>query len=130
MSNDHQIDNRGGIFIGGNNSGNNTINQAPPPDVKLLGEVKSSENSDGTYTQIIVFEIVAPYPPGQLLIQAFGTDIVELDVGALRTGIVLGGHSGRRQDFVFTTLLHPFGAYELTVQTKTKRWVKIEMTFD
>ena len=38
------------------------VNQAPPPDLKVVRD-KETKNSDGTYTRVLRVEIIAPSPP-------------------------------------------------------------------
>lgn len=112
----------------GDNTVNNTINQAPQPDLRTISNEKK-DNPDGTTTFSVLFEIVSPYPPGQLYLAAHATDILEFNVVPQRSGIHMTGHSGKREAFSFTTIMNPFGQYLMTVKTQGRSNIQVEYNF-
>jgi hypothetical protein len=115
----------GNITIG--HIGDTIVNQAPKPELKL-GASKSQKNPDGTYTVSIEAEIVSPYPPSSLLLEAWGVGIVSFEAVPQRTGMQMTGHTGIRPDHAFTTLMQPFGKYLFIAQTKEP--INIELRYD
>ena len=93
----------GNIVTFGQSGGQNVINQAPKPDLKQLHN-SILQNPDGSQTISILAEVVAPYPPGSLFVQATAPDIIDFGVIPQRTGMSVTGHSGKREDHAFTTL--------------------------
>jgi hypothetical protein len=113
--------------------GNNTINQAPPPELREVplprGVESVKQESDGSYTLRTMVEIVAPYPPGQLQIKASAPGIIDMDVIPQRSGMSQTGPSGVRESFAFTTLMSPFGKYIIAVHLKNPATVNLEYGF-
>jgi len=120
---------------GSNNSvsighiGDVTINQAPQPELRISA-AESSKNEDGTYTMSAEVEVVSPYPPGSLRLEAWAPGIVSLGAAPQRTGMSMTGHSGVRPDHAFTTLMQPFGKYVITVRTAAPTNVDLRYDFD
>jgi hypothetical protein len=124
------------ISIGGSNNqvtighiGDVTINQAPRPELKLSA-AKVLKNEDGTYNVTSEAEIVSPYPPGSLRLEAWAPGIISLEAIPQRTGISMTGHSGVRPDFAFTTLMQPFGKYHIVVRVKEPTNIDLKYDFD
>jgi len=59
----------------------------------------------------------APYPIPSLRVEAFGSTVQEVDLSPMRTGIVMKGHTGKREDHAFTTLQNAIGKLQLRVVT-------------
>jgi hypothetical protein len=112
----------------GGQTAHTIVNQAPEPKLKTLSE-KTEANEDGTYTHILVAEVVAPYTPGQMQIKAISPDIMALEVRPNRSGISMNGSSGNRPGYSFATVMSPFGQYTITVQTRTNATIGLEYTF-
>jgi hypothetical protein len=112
----------------GQSGGQNVINQAPKPDLKTLNN-DIRQNPDGSQTVLILTEVVAPYPPGSLLIKAAAPHILDLDVIPQRTGMSINGQSGKRDGYAFTTLMSPFGKYMINVRTSKPEAVSVEYEF-
>lgn len=111
-----------------NQTGNNTINQAPKPELKQVS-AEQKINPDGSQTVIAVVQIIAPYPPGELFLSATADGITGFDVGPQRTGIMQTGHSGQRGNMRFTTIYSPYGAYAIRIQTAAAAKVMIDYDF-
>ena len=109
--------------------GDVTINQAPRPKLELSA-AKVERNEGGTYSVTSEAEIVSPYPPGSLRLEAWAPGIISLDASPQRTGIVMMGHTGVRADFAFTTLMQPFGQYLITVRVSELTNVELKYEFD
>ena len=118
----------GNIVTFGQSGGENVINQAPKPDLKQLNN-SIRQNPDGSQTISILAEVVAPYPPGSLFIQATAPDILDFDVNPQRTGMSMTAHSGKKESHAFTTLMSPFGQYMINVRTTKPQSVVIEYEF-
>jgi hypothetical protein len=109
--------------------GNNTINQAPEPDLKTIS-TNTTKNADGSQTLQALVEVVAPYPPGQLYLSATAPEIIDFSVNMQRVGIQQTGHSGTRDGMRFTTLVSPFGQYMVTIRTSGAAQVLMEYRFN
>lgn len=105
-----------------------TVNQAPPPQLRQLS-TSLAENSDGTYTTSFMFEVVAPYPPGNLSLEVHAATIISLDMVPQRAGIHMSGHTGKRDGFAFTNLHSPFGKYLMTVRTGKQEQLVVNYSF-
>lgn len=123
MADDDEIKNKGVKITSINQSGGitaHTVNQAPEP--KLLEiDSGSEEMSDGSEKVWVMVRVDAPYTPGQMLIKAFCPSIVSLSVKPQRTGMMMNGHSGTRDDHAFTTIINPFGDYKIEAIKKSPR---------
>jgi hypothetical protein len=122
------ISNNQGIITQGQ-IGNNTINQAPKPDLRF-GAQAVKKNADGTYTETLFVEIESPYPPAQLYLQANGLNIVSFEAVPQRVGMSMGGPEAVRKDFAFVTLIQPFGTYLLKVVVKAQTPISLDWKFD
>jgi len=105
-------------------------NQAPKPELKVLSPVNTEENADGTYTLTHEVEIVSPYPPGRLQLEAWASGILSLHATPRRAGMTMFGPSGTRPDHAFTTVLQPSGKYLIVVKVKKPTNVDIRYSFD
>jgi hypothetical protein len=123
------ISGSGNIVTFGQSGGQNVINQAPKPELKQIHK-DVRQNPDGSQTISILAEVVAPYPPGSLFIQATAPHIAALNVIAQRTGMSMTGHTGQREGSAFTTLMNPFGKYMIDVQTSKPEQVTIDYHFE
>jgi hypothetical protein len=110
-------------------TGNNTINQAPEPDLKTISTT-TTQNPDGSQTLQALVEVVAPYPPGQLYLSATAPGIIDFSVNMQRVGMQQTGHSGIRDGMRFTTLMSPFGQYMVTIRTSGAAQVLMEYRFN
>jgi hypothetical protein len=133
LSNAASSKNSPNISAGGNvtigHIGDMTINQAPQPELKLSG-TKSLKNPDGTFSLTTEAEIVSPYPPGSLRLEAWAPSILSFDAIPQRVGMSMTGHSGLRLDHAFTTLMQPHGKYLVVVRTKEPANIDLRYDFD
>lgn len=104
------------------------VNEAPAPDIEFVGKPMITEHSDGTFTVVFSFEVVAPYPPGQLYLKVSSAGISELDVSQQAAGVSMSGHSGRREGYCFTTLMRPYGRYQVRLRSRDRN-IHVEHTF-
>ena len=95
------------------------IDHAPAPQFRS-GRGTISPNPDGSFTTVFEVEVISPYPASELVLQAWASSIKRLDVRSTRVGSHVFGHTGKREGYHFTTVLHPFGRYVIEIQT-TKR---------
>jgi hypothetical protein len=93
------------------------VNQAPKPQLKQISSQRA-RNTDGTYTASSLVEVVSPYPPANLYIQANAEDILDLECISQRPGVRMTGHSGKRPGYCFTNLVSPSGKYMIKVRTQ------------
>ena len=105
------------------------INQAPEPELRLISN-EGKANPDGTYTSSVLTEVVAPYTPGKLIVEAFAPGIVDLDVRPQGTGVMMGGHAGKRAGLCFATVINPSGRYWLNIKTKDEPQLSVEWRFE
>jgi hypothetical protein len=61
---------------------------------------------------------------------AYAKSIIKFEVRPQRTGMHMGGHSGKREDFWFTNIPDFGGKYLLVVKTKKSEKIKIEYDFE
>jgi hypothetical protein len=101
----------------------------PGPELKLSA-THGKQESDGSFAAVFDVQIVAPYTPGSLRIEAWAPGITRLDVVPQRTGAAIFGHSGVRPDHAFSTVMQPFGHYKIYVLTKAPTNVEIRYLFD
>jgi hypothetical protein len=127
MKNSPNISAGGNITIG--HIGDTIINQAMQPELKLSA-TKSIRNADGTSTLTTEAEIISPFPPGSMRLEAWAPGILSLDAAPQRIGMSMTGHSGVRSDHAFTTLVQPFGKYLIVVRTKEPTNVDLRYDFD
>jgi hypothetical protein len=122
------------IIAGGNvtigHIGDITIDQAPQPQFRLVSIGETIKNPDGTFTATAEAEVISPYPPGNMRLEAWAPGILRLNVIPQRSGMSQQGHSGLRSDHAFTTLMQPFGKYRITVQTKDAAKIELKYGFD
>jgi hypothetical protein len=106
-----------------------TVNQAPPPELRQLSH-KLDTSPDGTFITSVLVEIVAPYPPASLSLEAHAPSVLDMQVMPQRTGIAMFGPTGKRDGLCFTSIHNPAGRYLITVRTSTREGVKIGYNFD
>jgi len=103
-----------------NQSGGQTahtiINQAPDPQLHSLGQERR-QNQDGTYDNILMIQVVSPYPPAMLNLDIFAPNLVKVDILPQDTNMVMSGPSGMRDGNYFTRITQPIGRYRITVRT-------------
>lgn len=121
------------VTIGGSNN-NVTIGHigdinVPGPELKL-SSAQGSQNPDGSFVAVFDAQIVAPYTPGSLRVEAWAAGITKLDIAPQRTGMAMYGHGGVRPDYAFSTVMQPFGWYKIYVTTKAPTNVEIRYAFD
>ena len=115
---------------------NNTVSighigdvNVPGPELRLSA-AEGKQNQDGAFVAVFDAQVVAPYTPGSMQIEAWAPNIVKLDVAPQRTGMVMFGHSGVRPDHAFSTVMSPFGQYKIYVTTKQPTNIEIRYSFD
>jgi hypothetical protein len=105
------------------------VNQAPEPDLKIIST--KSECGDGEKIIYIAdIEVVSPYPVGSLFLHAKGQGLESIDATPMRVGPHIGGHSGIREDGAFTTIIHAFGRYRVTIRARHKTTFVLEYSFN
>lgn len=122
------VTNSPGSIVSPSGGNNTVINQAPEPDLKIE-PASTQEDRDGTFTTTAFIEVVSPYPPSQLYLEAHAQDISAFKVEPQRSGPSVYGLTGKREGFSFTTIMSPFGRYRVTVQTKKKPQTAVEVTY-
>lgn len=115
---------------------NNTVSighigdvSVPGPELRL-SSAQGTQSPDGSFVAVFDAQIVAPYTPGSLRVEAWAPGITKLDVAPQRTGMAMFGHSGVRADHAFSTVMNPFGLYKIYVTTKEPTNVEIRYGFD
>jgi len=98
--------------------------------VQHLSNGDQKINPDGTYTTSALFEVVAPYTPGSLRVEAWAPGIISLEVAPQRTGVSMEGNGDIREDHASKTVMSPFGKYAIIVQTRTAVNIDIRYAFD
>lgn len=119
------ITNNSGIITKNQSGGQNTIaNQAPPPDLKMIGPTKTTPNNDGTFTISQLAEVVARYPPGNLTLNARAEGVLGITANPQRPGIFMMGLTGESPGLAFTNLVSPFGKYiiDATAEANRRIW--------
>jgi hypothetical protein len=76
-----------------------------------------------------MIEIIAPYPPANLYLEARSPTLIAFNVAPQRGGVHQSGHTGKREGFAFTNIQHPSGRYLVTVKAAS-RDVKLKYKFD
>lgn len=109
--------------------GDVTINEAPAPELQL-GKPEAKSLPDGTQMIRIPAEVVAPYTPGSLRVEAWAPGLVKMDVIAQRTGMQMLGHCGTRENHAFATVMQPFGRYAIKLQMRELADIEIRYDFD
>jgi hypothetical protein len=129
-------DSKNSITISGSNNsvtighiGDVTITSTPKPELRL-GDAKVTQAQDGTYVTGIRADVIAPYTPGSLSIEAWAAGILGVSAVPQRTGSNMVGHTGVRPDFAFTTVMSPFGEYIIYVKTRSETNVQIKYRFE
>jgi hypothetical protein len=121
------IDNKGGIFIQGANSGNPTVNNfgPPPPSLKIVEDRPLKKVPDGRYVRDTFFELVAAFAPPQVIVLANGANILQITVSAE------GGYSQQRVGNNFVVLVRPNpGLYGVHLVTSDDVPVQLRLGFE
>ncbi|WP_292529243.1 hypothetical protein [Methylocystis sp.] len=119
------------IKAGGNvNIGHigDVFNQAPEPEVKIIAMTERGNGEKVIYDADI--EVISPYPIGSLLLYAKGQGLESIDATPMRVGPSIGGQSGIREDGAFTTIMHAFGRYRITIHARHKTSLVLEYSFN
>jgi hypothetical protein len=103
------------------------INQAPPPDLKML-ESKDTVNPDGTHTRVISLGVVSAYMPGQLILSAEAAGIISGDIHPMDAG-TLNFSQNLTSERYMVTVNGPTGRYALVVQTKQHEIINVRYAF-
>ena len=124
------ITNNSGIITNNQAGGQNVINQAPPPGIKLLGDpTRASDLKNNIFTTAQLLEIIAPYPPANLQLIAYADGILGIKASAQRTGMQQYGHTVVRPGMAFTNIIRPFGRYLIIIRSSTSAPIKLEYLF-
>jgi len=115
------IGQRGGITAGVVN-----IQADEPPRVHV--EEIGYRQEDGKHVYEAMLTVETRYPVPQIQLIARADSILGLDVAPQRSGMVMFGHSGKREGWHFTTLQNAYGAYKIRVTTAQPENVRIELT--
>ena len=119
----------GNIVTQGQTGGNNVINQAPAPQARMIRKDDVVKNSDGTYLQTWHFEVVAPYPPGNMVVTAQGSQVRSLYVfpeGSDTLQVRRGSDNG----VYFCAIASPFGNYKILVTTTDESEPTLQVLFN
>jgi hypothetical protein len=115
---------------------NNTVSIGHIGDVNVpgpqltLGSSQVTKNPDGTFTAVFDAQVVAPYTPGSMRVEAWAPGITQMNIAPQRTGPFIGGHSGLRPDHAFATVMSPFGQYKVYVRTKDPTNIELRYAFE
>jgi hypothetical protein len=124
MSNDEDCQKKLGdikITMGNRNTVGNighVVNEAPEPELRQLSANVSEAN--GVVTTLVMIEVVAPYPPANLYLEARSPTLIECRVTPQRSGVHQTGNSSKREGFWFTNIQHPWGKYLMTVKAASR----------
>lgn len=97
---------------------NNTINEAPAPQLEFLGS-QVSDIGNGYFRHRVRLNVKSPYPMSQLFLNVRAPGARNVNISPNRTGVVLKGHSGNREDASFDTLMQPHGITSVVFEAKT-----------
>jgi hypothetical protein len=127
------VDNRGGIIIHGNNSGNPTVNNfgSLPPTYKALGSEPVRDVGNGVFVLGQLIEVISQSPPNNMLVVLQkNADIVEPDAGpagiqSLEVRPYSGGSTSVLEGETPTEYWHKLstpaaGKYLIRVRTRNK----------
>jgi hypothetical protein len=111
------VTNSPGSIIAPTGGNNIVINEAPPPEIRVVDEPKIIERTDDhSFDRYFTFEIVAPYALGTLVIRAHGANVRSIGVNPLTQGTASFGHWEAGADH-FVKIQSPFGKYQITINT-------------
>lgn len=96
----------------------NTINQAAPPQLEFLGS-DVADIGNGYFRHTVRLNVKAPYPPVQLFVNVRAPGARHVTISPNRTGIIMKGHSGNRENASFDTLMQPQGVTTVVFEAKT-----------
>jgi hypothetical protein len=126
------FNNQGGIFIGGNNSGNPVVNNygPPPPSIRVLETQPAKAKGDGTFYQTTIIQIVAASPPNTLLVAIKKDDLVEskepsspplmvMSGGPFASGFTATNSGETTNGFFVVRVISPVGSFAIQAHTKT-----------
>lgn len=102
---------------GGITAAHVTVNQAPDPDLSAR-ELFVNQKSGNQYHSRLELTILSPYPPANLMVKVHAPSIVSAELNPQRGGMVMKGHSGRRDGWAFDNLQAPSGRIHLDIVTQ------------
>jgi hypothetical protein len=103
------------------------VNQAPRPELRVLSHQRGE--ADGLFFIEAIVEVVSPYPPGNLYLEAKAENIVELRVTPARGSMLFGGRAGLSGGVAFTNVQSPFGQYVVYVTARSQD-IKFDYRFE
>jgi hypothetical protein len=114
------VQNSPGSIIAPSGGNNTVVNQAPPPELKQLSGTDWKSNADGTVTSVAMFQVVAPYPPANLKVTAYGDAVLDVKIQPQREGLIFEGSKGSGQGYAFDNLEQPYGTLAINVHMTQK----------
>jgi hypothetical protein len=76
-----------------------------------------NQPNKGKYHTRVELSLISPYPIGNLYLEVRAKTIEEMDCMPMRTGGYMGGHSGKRDGYIFTNMPNAYGKHELIIVT-------------
>jgi hypothetical protein len=114
------------ITVGGNvtigHIGDVNINQAPAPELKIVGE-RMVENK-----KYVTVAVVSPYAPGQLILSAEGDGVTGGDINPLDAGIIQFGHREEPNKVTFY-IQSPTRRYDIGI-TSSKPTAPVNLRYE
>jgi hypothetical protein len=95
----------------------NNISANPTP-VLQIKEIFINQFREGKYHSRFELSLITPHPVGNLYVGVRASEIEEMDVVPMRSGIDITGLTHNRDGYAFTNLSYAYGKYQLMIITE------------
>jgi len=110
------VSNSPGSIIAPSGGINTIINQAPPPQLKIITPAAISQRPDGSFDRYFTIDVSTASPPGNLVIAVKGKTVTAIGINPITQGMVSSG-AWVKDDIHYVRIQSPFGKYQITINT-------------
>ncbi|MBA3342892.1 MAG: hypothetical protein H0T48_13790 [Gemmatimonadaceae bacterium] len=107
-----------------------TINEAPPPGLRILGREAHKLVREGAYTSAVLVEVVSPYPAKRLSVTARNKDLMSVALIPTGTVAMMGGGSALRDGKASEYVDSASGKYWVRLVTSSPTETDLEFALD
>lgn len=108
----------------------NTINEAPPPELKVLKSEPITKVAEGIYTARTLVHVVSPYAASMLTVTARNKDLLGVALVPEGSGATSGGGTALRDGEASEYVQAPSGKYWAITRASTAVPTDLEFTLE
>lgn len=106
------------------------INNLEIPEPKIyIKQLSSNIDTSNGYQSEFILSIDSKVVLSNLYIQANANNIIGMDIAPQYNTMLMSGHSGKREEYVFDNIQNAYGDYKITIFTKEIQKIEFDFSY-